>query len=88
MTAALHAFLNGAATMGFFVVTAFFVRFWRETGDRLFFFFAAAFAAMAVNRAMLLFLGIGREHQPYLYVIRLLAFVLIAWAVVDKNRRG
>ena len=73
--------------MGFVAATVFFVRFYRDTRDRLFFLFAIAFAALALNRALLALAGFGRESQPYLYLIRLAAFVLIAWAVIDKNRR-
>ena len=83
----LHVFLTGVGTMGFVAATVFFVRFYRDTRDRLFFLFAIAFAALALNRALLALAGFGRESQPYLYLIRLAAFVLIAWAVIDKNRR-
>lgn len=74
--------------MGFLVAALFFVRFWRETHDRLFILFAIAFGGLALNRALLALLAPGRESQPYLYLIRLGAFVVIAWAVIDKNRRG
>ena len=84
----LHAFLTGVGTMGFLVATVFFFRFWRDTKDRLFALFAIAFGALALNRALLALLAPGRESQPYLYLIRLGAFLLIAWAVIDKNRRG
>jgi len=84
----LHAFLTGFGTMGFLVAAAFFVRFWRETQDRLFVLFAVAFAALGLNRALVALLAPARESQPYLYLIRLGAFVVIAWAVIDKNRRA
>jgi Family of unknown function (DUF5985) len=84
---ALHSFLTGVATMGFLVAATFFARFWRETRDRLFLLFAVAFVALGLNRALLAVFDPGRESQPYLYIIRLGAFVLIAWAVIDKNRR-
>jgi hypothetical protein len=83
----VHVFLTGIGTMGFLVAAVFFLRFWRETRDRLFVLFAVAFAALAINRALLAIAGFGRETQPYLYMVRLAAFVLIAWAVIDKNRR-
>jgi hypothetical protein len=84
---ALHDFLNGAATMGFLASAVFFLRFWRETRDRLFALFAIAFAVIGVNRMLLALVALGHEARPYLYVIRLLAFLLIACAVIDKNRR-
>ncbi|MBX3228511.1 MAG: hypothetical protein KIT84_07655 [Labilithrix sp.] len=73
--------------MAFLIAAAYFLRFWRETRDRLFVLFAIAFVGMALNRAMLVLVAFGRESQPYVYLVRLAAFVLIAFAVVDKNRR-
>jgi len=84
----LHSFLTGVGTMGFVVATVFFIRFWRETHDRLFALFALAFGGLALNRALLAILAPARESQPYLYLLRLGAFVVIAWAVIDKNRRA
>ncbi|HVH41687.1 MAG TPA: DUF5985 family protein [Labilithrix sp.] len=83
----LHLFLTGVTAMGFFVAATFFFRFWRDTRDRLFALFSVAFAGLAINRALLGLIGVGRESQPYLYLFRLAAFLLIAWAVIDKNRR-
>lgn len=85
---AFHAFLAGASTMGFLAAAAFFVRFWKETRDRLFVLFAIAFAFLALNRALIVLYPVERESQPYVYLVRLFSFVLIAYAVIDKNRRG
>jgi hypothetical protein len=84
-------FLSGAVTIGFFVAAMFFLRFWRRTHDRLFIAFAAAFVLLALNQALAAFLGAGDELTPYTYVLRVLGFVLILIAIVDKNvsnRRG
>lgn len=78
-------YLAGAVTLGFFVAAAFFLRFWRRTHDRLFLAFAAAFVLLAVNQALAAFLGAGDERTPYTYVLRVLGFVLILYAIVDKN---
>jgi hypothetical protein len=83
----LHSFLVGASTIGFFAVAVFFLRFWRETGERLFVLFAVAFAALAINRGLLGLTAFGQETRPYIYVVRLVAYVVIGWAVIDKNRR-
>jgi hypothetical protein len=40
----------GALAMAFAVAGLFFLRFWRDTKDRLFAFFALAFFALAANR--------------------------------------
>ena len=83
----MDAFLHGATAMGCLVATLFFARFWNQTHDRLFGFFAVAFAVLAANRAALALSHPSEESTPYFYVARLAAFVLIAYAVVDKNRR-
>ena len=85
MSPVLVDFLAGAVTLGYFVAAAFFLRFWRRTHDRLFLAFAAAFLLLSVNQALAAFLGAGDERTPYTYVLRVLGFVLILYAIVDKN---
>ena len=43
----------GAVAMASFVAALFFIRFWRDTGDRLFLLFAIAFGADAITRSIL-----------------------------------
>ena len=81
-------FFHGATSMGCIVAALYFLRFWKNTSDRLFVLFAIAFAVLAVNRAALALSHPSAEQTPYFYLARLAAFVLIASAVVDKNRRG
>lgn len=90
MNPVLVAFLSGAVTLGFFVACAFFLKFWRRTSDRLFLAFSAAFALLALNQILAAFLGASDELTPYTYVLRVLGFVLILLAIVDKNvsKRG
>ena len=83
----LKAFLSGAISMACLTIALFFLRFWRQTGDRLFVVFAAAFGLLMVERLMLATVSASHELAPYIYVVRLLAFALIMAAVVDKNRR-
>jgi hypothetical protein len=85
VSAILVDFLAGAVTLGYFVAAGFFLRFWRRTSDRLFLAFAAAFVLLAVNQALAAFLGASDERTPYTYVLRVLGFVLILFAIVDKN---
>ena len=80
------SFLGGVVFMASLTVAAFFLRFWRQSGDRLFALFALAFAVLAVDRLVLVVLDESNEARPYVYLVRLLAFVLIAAAIVDKNR--
>ena len=85
MSAILVDFLAGAVTLGFFVAAGFFLRFWRRTHDRLFLAFGAAFVLLALNQALAAFLGAGDELTPYTYLLRVLGFVLILYAIIDKN---
>lgn len=80
-------FLLGATTMGCLVTALFFLRFYSATGDRFFALFALAFATFAVNRFVLLFLEEDDEARTVVYTVRLLAFLLILAAIVEKNRR-
>lgn len=81
-------FLAGAVTLGYSVAAVFFLRFWRKTADRLFLAFAAAFVLLAVNQVLAAVLEFGDERTPYVYSLRVLGFLLILWAVIDKNVSG
>jgi len=83
----MHDFLLGAMATLCWIAMLFFLRFWRMTSDRLFAMFAAAFFLLGLTR-----LGLALSHEPseqesYLYWIRLVAFLIILAAIVDKNRR-
>jgi hypothetical protein len=65
-----------------------FLRFWRDTRDRLFVFFAVAFWLLALCWMLLALLSPTEETRPYVYAIRLAAFGLIIAAIVDKNREA
>jgi hypothetical protein len=81
-------FLAGALTLAYIIASMYFVHFWRRTSDRLFLAFAAAFALLAMNQLMVFALGVGDERQNYAYVLRVLGFVLILLAIIDKNFSG
>jgi hypothetical protein len=72
---------GAAATIGLLLVLH-----WRRSRDRFFALFAAAFVALAANYALLPFLGGRDETKPYVFIVRLAAFLLIIVAIVDKNR--
>jgi hypothetical protein len=78
--------VSGAIAMGYAVAGLFFLRFWRETHDRLFLIFAGAFWVLGLQRLALVFSRDMIEDHTGLYLIRLLAFLLILGAIVDKNR--
>lgn len=78
-------FLSGAVTLAHAVAAAFFLRFWRRTADRLFLAFAVAFGLLALNQAFAQILGAADERTAYVYILRVLAFVLILAGIIDKN---
>lgn len=78
-------FMAGAATMGFLVGALFFLRFWKKTRDRLFLAFGVAFLLLAVNQALAQWLGASDERVGLTYALRILGFLLILAAIVDKN---
>ncbi len=80
------AILQAITATGGWVAGLLFFRFWRDTGDRLFALFALAFWLLSASWLMLAMLDPRDEARPYVYAIRLLAFLLIIAAVVDKNR--
>jgi hypothetical protein len=76
----------GAVAMASFVTCLFFIRFWQETRDRLFLYFAIAFGIDAATRSLLALGSITQEHEPLFYLARLVTFLLIITGIVDKNR--
>jgi hypothetical protein len=84
----LNEFLAGAACMNLLVIALFFVRFWRKTHDRLFIYFAAAFLVLMAERIIRATMETETDWAPYVYSVRLLAFVLILIAIIDKNKRS
>jgi hypothetical protein len=81
----LVAYLSGAVTLGHLVAGVFFLRFWRKTRDRLFLAFGVAFALLSVNQLLATLIDAGDENVVYAYVLRVLGFILILAAIVDKN---
>lgn len=82
----MNLMLLGAIAMASFVAGLFFLRFWRDTGDRLFLFFAISFLVEGINRWALGLSGDPNEGRPFFYFVRLLSFLLILIAIVQKNR--
>jgi hypothetical protein len=77
-------FLSGAAMMGYFVAALDFLRFWKMSRDLL---FALAFFLLGGQRiAMLWWSQPDEGGQVFLYGLRLIAFLVILVAIVDKNR--
>ena len=80
-------FIHGAVAMGCAIAAIFFLRFWQESRDRLFVIFALAFAVLSVSYALLGTIAFASEWRVNVFVVRLIAFCLILYAIFDKNRR-
>jgi hypothetical protein len=81
-------FLSGAVMLAYVVGSLYFVQFWKRTADRLFLAFALAFALLALNQVGVFLMGVEDERYNYVYILRVLGFVLILLAIVDKNVAG
>lgn len=81
-----ESILSGALAMAYFIAAMFFLKYWTAARDRLFALFASAFSLLALQRLALPYAP--ADLTWLLYVVRLLAFVLIIIAIVDKNRAG
>ena len=81
----LEAFLLGVIATSSVTAGIFFLKFWKQTRDSLFLAFGLAFVAEGLNRCAVLFLTKANEENPYVYGVRLLAFLLILGAILHKN---
>lgn len=82
----MNLLLLGAIAMASLIICLFFLRFWKDTGDRFFLFFAISFFIEGVNRAALGLTVDPNEDRPFFYFVRFLAFLLILIAIAHKNR--
>ena len=87
MRLAIIPFLQTVSATAAAAAGLFFFRFWRESRDRLFGFFGAAFWVLALSWALLALINPSDETRPYVYAIRLVAFLLMIVGMIDKNRR-
>lgn len=80
-----ETFLLGALTAMFLTAAVHFLRFWKDTRDPFFLTFAASFIVEGLSRAVMLF--VDQPHRPHavVYVIRMMASLLIVWAILQKN---
>ena len=81
----IEGFLLGVIATASFTAGLFFLRFWKTTRDRLFLAFAAFFFIEALNRMVLLCFDRPNEGSPWNYLIRLLALMILLFAILEKN---
>ena len=79
------SFLFGIVTAGYLASGLFFLRFWTRSRDALFLAFAWAFWLLAMNSALVILVPDGESDRAWFYILRILAFSLIAFAIVRKN---
>jgi hypothetical protein len=78
--------MTAMTAMASFGVAVFFLRFWRQTHERLFAYFAAAFCLLGTNWTVLAGMSGSLATRHLVYLIRLAAFIVIIVAIIDKNR--
>lgn len=87
MTDSLLMALYGGSVAVCATIGLVFLRLWKEQRDRLFGFFAGAFWCFAAGWLLRIVIAVD-EHQAYVFLPRLVGFLLIIVAIFDKNRRA
>ncbi len=82
----MNAMLTGAIAIAAWVVALYFLRFYRQTRDTFFAWFALAFVLEGVDRIPQVFVPQLVDDQPIMYVVRLVEYMLIIYAIWHKNR--
>ena len=81
---AVQQLMHGALVMACLVICVQFLKFWRLSRDRFFIFFALAFGTFAVGFTVR---GLSiTDHEYVVYLPRLVGFLIILFAIFDKNR--
>ncbi|HWK10405.1 MAG TPA: DUF5985 family protein [Vicinamibacterales bacterium] len=86
MGSPLNDFLSGITVCSCWGAAVFFLRYWRDTRDRLFLLFAIGLFVLSLNWVALEIVRPVAETRHYFYVIRLIAFGCMVAGIWDKNR--
>ncbi|MET0379599.1 MAG: DUF5985 family protein [Spongiibacteraceae bacterium] len=78
--------LAGAIAFASLMVGLIFLRFWRNTHDRFFIYFALSFWIEGLNRLISGITHSWYEDTPERYLVRLVSYGLIVLAIWEKNR--
>ncbi len=84
----INALLLGAIAATCLFISLILVRFWRTTHDRFFLLFGLSFLVEGVSRVCLALVPLASELEPVFYTVRLIVFLIIIFAIVDKNLRN
>lgn len=87
MNDTLLAGLYGGSIATCAMLAIVFLRYWKSQRERLFAFFAGAFACFAAGWTIRVTMAID-EHRPYVFIPRIIGFLLIILAILDKNHRA
>lgn len=82
----MNLFFWGATASACWAVGLIFLRSWKFTGDRFFALFGAAFWILALHWIALALVGAVDETRHYFYAVRLVGFLLVLFAIADKNK--
>lgn len=85
MIEALPTFLGGAIVFGYALISLFFLKFWRRTKDGFFGYFAFAFLMLGIGRIVEAIMRTSETTTPHVYLFRLVAFLIIIFAIMHKN---
>lgn len=84
----MYQMLMGGIAVGSLVAGLFFFRFWHNSRDRFFLYFALSFWLEAGNRVALGVFSSSSELEPVFYFLRVVAYGLILVAILQKNRQS
>ena len=82
----MNQFLLGMLVAFSTAIAVLFLKLWHQSRDRLFGFFSAAFAVLAIDWLVHAVVKPQHESQHLLFLIRLVAFLLIIAGIISKNR--
>lgn len=83
----MKVFIHGVSFFACLVIGLHFLKFWKVSRDKLFGFFCASFWILGLERFFIASsTSNGDEIGTWIYLLRILAFLLILFAIVDKNR--
>lgn len=91
----LISFLSGIYMITFATSGLIFFKFYKSTGDRFFKFFGFACGLFSIERLALFFVtdpllstpSTNSKPESWVYIIRLVAFLIIVYAILEKNRK-
>tara|TARA_B110001454_G_C12723074_1_gene435713 strand:- start:11101 stop:11391 length:291 start_codon:yes stop_codon:yes gene_type:complete len=89
-------FLSGIYMISFAASGLIFLNFFKSTGDRFFKYFCYACWMLSIERFALFLIAnplpaqpnVVSETETWVYLFRLFAFLIILYAIVDKNRKS